>query len=156
MRGGILFSGLLCVFLLTFFLFFVPLCPRLEEALDRAWKPAAARIEAVLVAIAPRRSVFGGAASRPTTAARRLSGASRPTSALRRRSSARLGAGGVDAHAPSPLARRRARPQSKMSALADVLAEPIRIVISFWQISSSFNNTRKRPFFMLFAAACGF
>jgi hypothetical protein len=43
-----------------------------------------------------------------------------------------------------------------MSALADVLAEPIRIVISFWQISSSFNNTRKRPFFMLFAAACGF
>jgi hypothetical protein len=156
MRGGILFSGLLCVFLLTFFLFFVPLCPRLEEALERAWKPAAARIEAVLVAIAPRRSVFGGAASRPTTAARRLSSQPRPTSALRRRSSARLGAGGVDAHAPSPVARRRARPQSKMSALADVLAEPIRIVISFWQISSSFNNTLRDPLLRLIAAACEF
>jgi hypothetical protein len=140
-KGGLLFFGLTILIALVYIIFFLPLCPRVEAALERLWQPAAARMEAALVAIVPRRSrqqsssgAAGGGSSRPVSPLSRAAGrVSRPASGLkqRRRSVSHVVAEG----APSPAtARRRAhKPPSRMAALWDVCAEPARIIISFWQ-----------------------
>ena len=127
-KFGLLFFGCLLVLVVIFFLFFLPICPRVEAALHAAMQPAAERVAAAVDAIVPRRSRMSGVrmsgASRPTSA-------SRPRSAAKRRLSSRAGALDVPTPKVTAAAQHKARGARKLAALLDVISEPVRIVISF-------------------------
>jgi hypothetical protein len=74
-KGGLLFVGIFLLLAAVFLLFFLPLCPRCEAALEAAMQPAVERMERALG------TITGGsrAPSRPGTAP-----GSRPGSASRR------------------------------------------------------------------------
>ncbi len=146
-KSGLIFTGLL-LFLVSGFLFFgLPLCPGIEAWLKRLWQPAVDRAEAALESLVHT--------ARPASAGVGLNGTLRPGSAARRpgssgrpRSAAQFDA----AKAASPQVRRRIKRGSRLDALFDVLAEPIRIIVSFWQVVSSFNNNLAVPWPSLYYA----
>jgi hypothetical protein len=77
-RGGLIFIGTVLIALVVFLLFFLPLFPRVEAAIQHIIMPAVTRMEAMLssMAAAARPKSAG-----PPTASRPGSAAIRPTSA---------------------------------------------------------------------------
>jgi hypothetical protein len=72
-RGGLIFIGLFLLFAAMFFLFFLPLCPRCEAALEAALQPAVEHMERAL----GNMTAGTRAASRPPTADTRPGSANR-------------------------------------------------------------------------------
>jgi predicted nucleic acid-binding Zn ribbon protein len=158
---ALILFGVLLLAVVTFLLFFLPIFPRLEQALARLIQPAVNRVGEVVSGMVARRSRPSAArlsnASR-VSAARlsadgRLSGQHphahahahhphlsarpnsplRPASATMRPTSNRVG--GKDA--PTPHAHGAERGKRKLAAVLDVVAEPLRIIVRCGRSASS-------------------
>jgi hypothetical protein len=84
-RAGMILVGIALLLLLLFVLFFLPLCPRVEELLDELLQPAVESMERALGTMTAATRPRPSGPSRPMSAAR-----SRPTSPARATSPARV------------------------------------------------------------------
>jgi hypothetical protein len=126
-KGGLIFVGALLLLITLFLLFCLPLCPRVEAGLHAAVQPVVRHLDVAL----------GTLTARPRSAARpRSSGVAGGADARRRRSSTDSqlhslvprAASDDEAAVPSPMPRQRAHRErtSKIVALLDLIAEPLR------------------------------
>ncbi len=117
-RAALLTLAVLLIAAAAFLLFLLPLFPRVEAALAALLRPAAARVEQMLDTITLARVSQSRVSQSRTPRASSDASAGRPAT-------------------PVP----RVVPQgSKLHALLEVVQEPLRITIGFWQIVSSFSQ----------------
>ena len=134
-RGGVVFIGLGIVLVFLYFIFFLPLSPRLDNFLRGLISPATAKLEKMLGDVAK--------SARPASAGARPMSAKAAAQRQARRSSK-----GAHFHMPqsdhddrrhessftSPAPRLRVHRRSRILVFIDLIQEPIRIVVTFWQV----------------------
>jgi hypothetical protein len=139
---ALLLFGLIILLGVTFLLFFLPICPRLEEMLKQLVAPAVNRVGEVVSGLVARRSrASAGRLSADMSASVRLSAQSgaahdhlhprlhlhgRPNSPLHLASASKR-IGGKEALTPQ--ARGAERGKRKLAAVLDVISEPLRIIV---------------------------
>ncbi len=165
-QGGIWFVSFFLLSAAVAVLFFLPLCPRVEAWLQSLIAPAMHKVDFMLSTMAQAARPMS-AALRPQSAAKRAQAApfrpSQPgtdaepggassllaskTRAIRRSShTIRIPPG--DAPAPpmaAPLHRIRVQRPGRLRVALDLVAEPLRIVVTFWQIVTSFSSSLYVP-----------
>ena len=125
---SLLVAGLICAG--AFILFLLPLFPNTESMLSQAVAPAVERMEEILGNVAAATRPLSAAGSRPTSAARRRLSVTR-----RARMSMTQGHGNEAGGKFAVLQR-----ATRVEVFLETVKEPIRIIISFWQVVSSFSN----------------
>ena len=193
-RGGLIFIGVFLLVTGLFFLFYLPLFPRIEAWTSSMLRPAMDRMEKVLTNVANAARPASGVGSRPVSssaayrprsaghrgiastlasvtkslrqravteappppppqprdgrAARDSTDSARRTSAFRR-SSLRMGIApsdsGAKGHDSASVVHVRVQRPNRVNLFLDMVAEPARIVIGFWQIVSSFSSNLYVP-----------
>jgi hypothetical protein len=187
-RGGLLFIGIFCLVGGTFLLFFLPLFPRVEDALSRLVQPMMQGMERALGNVAQAARPYSAGWSRPQSAARPTSSHMvRPTeeappqaqvrASHARRSSFGIAAGGGGAarRKSTSIVRRAAlqqrrnsnslpgyrrtasmqslyddtavpvQRQSRVRVFIETMASLLKIIVSFWQVVSSFSSNLYVP-----------
>ena len=184
-RGGLIFIGLFLLLNGLFFLFYLPLFPRVEAWTSSMLQPAMDRMERVLTNVANAARPASGVGSRPVSSsaayrprsaghraiastlasvtkslrqrvvadapppppqqprdgrasARESADSARRTSAFRR-SSLRMGIAPSDSgakHDSASVVHVRVQRPNRVQLFLDMVAEPARIVIGFWQIGA--------------------
>jgi hypothetical protein len=165
--GAIIFFSTFLLIVFIFWLFFLPLCPRVEELIARAVNPAAQRLEEMLGTMVQAAARLSGT-GRPRSAAIRPQSAAAPdgdgkevarspraggslaarTRAIQRRTSYSTTfttptLDGDDASAATHVRVRVQRP-TRVAVLLELVSKPLRIIISFWQCvhPTSFSRAR--------------
>ena len=136
-RGGVVFIGLGIVLVFLYFIFFLPLSPRLDDFLRGLISPATAKLEKMLgdVAKSARPASAGGARpmSAKVAAQRQAQRSSHSKGAHFHMPHADHDDRRVESSFTSPAPRLRVQRRSRILVFLDLIQEPIRIVVTFWQ-----------------------
>ena len=133
-RGGLVFIGLAIILVAVYFIFFLPLSPRLDDFLRNLISPATTKLEKMLgdVAKSARPASAGGVRPASAKAAGKREERKSHAQGARFQIPQTHDDRGADSSFASPAPRLRVHRRSRILVFLDLIQEPIRIVITFW------------------------